>query len=311
MRGVIPILAVTVLLTSACGEDPFRQVVDIDLPDHDPAPAVVLELVAGDTVARHFVARSYGTQDDRLEEDLAYDIVLYRDGAEILRHSGSTDDFNNYDSTRANLTLGTPLDSVPARYRLEVNVAGLGSASAEEIMPQQPVARVVRFERDGALSSDGERVDALRLAISDPPGVANYYAVQLGYRGIGATSCSYIDGTVTCDSTYADFSLFAETPNPLVRDLGYTYRMGLSDASFDGQDYQLDVQFSSAEVGENASLFVEVFGLTEAAFRYLVSKEAFDEARGNPFAEPVTVSNNIDGGYGYFIVANRRRLPLE
>ncbi|MGB3801285.1 MAG: DUF4249 domain-containing protein [Lewinella sp.] len=311
MRGSLPLLAATLLVISACGDDPFQQVVDIELPYHEPAPAVSVELVAGDTVVRHFVARSYGTQDERPEEDLAYELVLYRNDAEILRHGGSTNDFNQYDSTRANITLKPALDSVPARYRVEVNVAGLGSASANEVMPRQPVARVVSFERDGALSSDGERVDAVRLAITDPPGEENFYAVQVGYRGIGATSCTYSGGTVTCDSTYADFPIFAETPNPLVRELGYVYRMGLSDSSFDGQEYTLDIQFSSSSAGDDIALFAEVFALTESAFRYLVSKEAFDQARGNPFAEPVTVTNNITGGYGYFIVANRRRLPLQ
>ncbi len=301
----------TLLVISACGDDPFRQVVDIELPNHDPAPAISVELVAGDSIVRHSVARSYGTQDERTEEELHYEMVLYRDDAEVLRHGGTTQDFTDPSTNPSNLVLPAPVDSMPARYRIEVNIPGLGSASSEEMMPTRPNARVVRFEREGALSPDGERVDALSLEISDPPGPGNYYAVAVGYRGLGATRCFNNQGVITCDSTYADFSLIAQTPNPLVRDLGYAYAMGLSDASFDGQDYQLEVQFSSAEASENASLFVEVFSLTEAAFRYLVSKEAFDRARGNPFAEPVTVTNNIDGGYGYFIVANRRRLMLE
>ncbi len=305
-------LTLYLLLILGCGDDPFQQVVDIDLPDHEPAPAVSVELVAGDTAVRHYIARSYGTQEERTEEEREYDLVLYRDGAEFFRHSGTTANFGNFDQEWVNLPLGGALDSTTARYRIEVNVAGIGAASAEETMPARAEARILSYEPDGALSADGERVDALRLEFTDPPGPGDYYAVRVGYEGVGAVSCRAVNGgPPTCDSTYADFTVIADSPNPLVRELGYVYQLGLSDASFDGQRYVLDVQFSPTTADENPRYFVEVFTLPEAAYRYLVSYEAYQRARGNPFAEPVTVTDNITDGYGYFIVANRQRLFLD
>jgi len=52
------------------------------------------------------------------------------------------------------------------------------------------------------------------------------------------------------------------------------------------------------------------FRLTEDAYRYGISQEAFINARDNPFAEPVNIHNNVTGGYGYFVVANRQSEDL-
>lgn len=172
------------------------------------------------------------------------------------------------------------------------------TATAEQVMPVRPDARLISYRPQSVLTDYGDRLDAVTFSIKDRPGKKNYYAAD----------------TVVCDTLLGLLSsAYTESPDLRVRVLFFPCYVGLSDDSFAGESTRLEIhtEFLGDHSLASGIRYLEVFSLTEDAFRYLTSQAAYSNARGNPFAEPVTVYSNIDNGHGYFIAANRIRIPIE
>jgi hypothetical protein len=87
------------------------------------------------------------------------------------------------------------------------------------------------------------------------------------------------------------------------------YGLVLSDQSFNGNTYRVRIQADN--YNQDTLPTLEVYRLTEDAYRYAVSRYAYENSVDNPFAEPVNVHNNVSEGYGYFVLSNGLKLVLE
>jgi hypothetical protein len=301
------------LFAASCGDDPFAQVVEVDLPEHTSRPAVSVEIVAGQRVIRHAVSRSYGILEDEPREDRATRLLVYRNGEELASFEGNVNDYdeNYYTDTLGRLMLDEAVPEDRATYRIDAFVAGIGDASAEQRMPAKPVARIARYDGRIVRDADGFTTGVATVEIDDPADEDNYYAVRVVTRDSTTECTRNPDQTVDCISFVSSNTRYTDSPNLLTRYMGYNYGIGITDESFSGQSLRLEVNFDVYEWEEEPVYQLEVISLTEDGYRYLVSFDAYDEARYNPFAEPVTVHNFIEGGYGYLIVSNKAVFPLE
>jgi len=69
-----------------------------------------------------------------------------------------------------------------------------------------------------------------------------------------------------------------------------------ADDFFDGQEVEIDLDIENYRRALNVNLvFAKV---SESFFRFRRSIELQEDVDGNPFAEPVQIYSNIDGGYG-------------
>ena len=303
------------LVCASCTDDSFSQIVEIPIPAHDPQPVLSLELTAGDTLVYPLVTRSYGVLDEEPTEDRTTTYRLLRNGEPVFAGTGNIANVRRAgeavtpDSIIGYEFLDTRLSGAAgAEYRFEAEVVGIGRAFAEQRMPTAPTVAVRSYEPDGAVDIDGFRLDELVLTLEDVPGEENFY----GFRVV-VTSFDFVcdqdpAGQVTCDSFPRRFDVFSSSPDPLLLETN-DYGLVLRDDSFSGQDKDVRLQFSSQ--GDNSPLSVEVFSLTEDGYRYVTSRYAAQEAADNPFAEPVTVHENIEGGLGIFMVSNLVRLEVR
>ncbi|MEM1358308.1 MAG: DUF4249 domain-containing protein [Bacteroidota bacterium] len=299
------LLFLPILFTiAACDEDSFSQVVNIPIPEHEPLPVLSLNLQTGDTLAKALLGVSRGILDEFDENDnRGAKLELYQD--DVLIGMGSY----GVSSGRfwQGMQLSEPITGNAATYRLVGQLEGFEPVEATQAMPTVPVFENVRYTRDGAIDSEGFRVDEVEFDLIDPPGEENFYAFRVS---VAEQACIFdpLTGESRCreDTTRLN-SLFLTSPDPLLSD-GLDFDFVLSDQSFDGTRYRVRLQ---ADNFTEFIPFLEVFHLSEDAYRYMRSFAAYQESRDNPFAEPVQVHNNVVGGYGAFIIANKALRRLE
>ena len=290
------------LTFSACTEDKFSQVVDIPIPEHTSLPVIALEILSGDTILYPLLSRSYGITEDEPTGTDPNTLRFFKNG-ELIGEVTSTIDALRFD--RPSLALAEPIDDSEAIYEVVGEVAGYGTATATQVMPAPPVFRVVSFEREGAIDEEGFRLDEAIIEIQDPAGIDNYYGFSIKNRFIQQFDCDTLTPP-NCDTIFGTNTTFVTSPDPLLT-YGGNYGLVVTDQSFAGSTYRIRVQFNSSR---DVPPVLEVYSLTEDTYRYAVSFEAYQDARDNPFSEPVSVHNNIDDGYGFFLISNRKSEEL-
>ena len=302
---ILPTLLLTAALLSNCDEDSFSQVAKIDLPDHESRPVLTLSLVAGDTsLPAGILSLSRGILDETSPDlGMGGNLRLLRNGQEIFNNNDAE---LRRDETYRNFyyALDEPIDSLPADYELVGDVEGFGSVSARQRMPAAPDFTLLDYDPEGGVDVDGFRVAEARIRLSDPPGEENYYYFQVISPEI--RSCD----TVRCDTVFSDRTFntqFISSPDPNLL-TAYPGSLALTDDSFDGEDYTVRLQFNDYSRG---SYRVDVWSLTEDGYRYLISRDAYENSRDNPFAEPVNVHQNVTDGFGLFQASNRRSVIVR
>ncbi|MEL6926110.1 MAG: DUF4249 domain-containing protein, partial [Bacteroidota bacterium] len=250
---------------------------------HESALAVSTFMDANSDSLEVYVSHSLGVLDQSEYEPIKDATVeLYRNG-DLLHVFTGADDQGTYKVKEIE-----PLGGDAATYRLEVAASKYESVSAEQVMPAAPIIDRLEYVEDGALTEDGEKADELRIFISDPAGIENYYAFNIRF--------DYANGSG--GSGYYSNDLFLE--------YGTTWDM-LRDATFDGQQYVLKyliLNYGGEALQPGDRVIVESLSITEDSYLHERSKNIYWEGTDNPFVEPVVVHENIDRGHGIFSVSN-------
>jgi len=304
MRYFLLLALPLVFLTTACDDESFSQTVDIPFPEHEPLPAMSMDMRSGDSSLFFRLALSRGILDERMETSRAASITLLKDEQPFFSSDVQMD---NSDGSNAQVRLDEPISDEPASYRLIGKVEGFPDVEATQTMPAKPDFTLVSYEPDGAINVEGLRVDKIELDLRDDAAIENYYGFRVMSEG---SVCSFNEntGSFNCrrESGFAR-ELFVDSPDPLFKE-SVGYGLVVTDQSFNGGTLRVRLQ---ADNYSDAIIALEVYNLTEDAYRYAVSKLAYDDAGDNPFAEPVNVHNNVAEGYGIFIVGNRVLEVLE
>lgn len=285
------LLLLSIFVLASCGEDKFSQVVEIDLPEHEPVLSVAAEFSNVDTQLQVVVGRTWPTID-RPENASVENatIKLYKNGSLFKVIENDTNFFDGFYDV--DLGADGPLAPDGAVYRLEVAAPGFDTVFAEQKMPSLVEITKGTYEPQGIVSPEGDKVDEITIEFDDPAGVGDYYGVG-GY---------YLYTEVFGEDTFTyNYSLYLETFDPLLES-GANNLLLVGDKSFDGKKVTLKTYcycgFDSNQ--ENYEIVLHLVHLTREKYLYLRSLSQFWDTDGNPFAEPVTVQGNIQGGVGLF-----------
>ena len=282
------------LLFQSCDEDSFSQVVKIDVPDHESKPAISFSVeVNKPEILSVLVSNSKGILDPMTDYKVPADaeVKLFRNGTLLtqLQYNEETAYYEDPDSVLIRDTEGDI-------YLLEAKLEGFDKVSATQTMPAKPIIIKATFEADGTIDSDGYRADEVVVDISDPtPAEVNYFAVRLFYT-------QYLIDVNGDTLDEIRQMLYLDSNDPLLA-YGGNYGLLFTDKSFPGGTFQLRT-YTYSYIPDDAEIEVEILSITADAFLYKRSLEQYYEAVNNPFAEPVTVPSNIEGGYGFFSLAN-------
>lgn len=271
------LLFFSLLLLAGC-QDFFDQVVEVDIPEHQPQLAISAQWDAGDTLWQVFVSRSAGILDST---DLysAYvedaQVILERNGQpwQTLGHAGN----GFYEAA---------LDSFPAvpndSYTLRVSAPGFEGTEAVQVMPRPAEILEASYTIDGGISPEGDTVNTLDIRFRDPGGAEDYYEFRVWYV-----------------NDYTSYPIYLQTEDLLVE--YFQGRPLLADGPFDGKEYTFRAwTYEEAHLDPNGRLIMQVISIARDRYLFLRSLEIYNQVQDNPFAEPILVHDNIGNGVGIF-----------
>ena len=281
-----------VLFLSSCDNLVNGVVRDIDLPPHESQLAASLFLDSRDSNISAIVSSSKGIYDTGQSKSV-YNAECILNVSATTYNWSTMDQYERYTELLPD-RFGAPTDSVV----FTVNHADFTSVSATQVFPSAPqVSLELNY---GATQLYGEISDELIITLEDIPGVNQHYIVSIDVHFRTALSGQ---------DTSEYYNLYWETEYPNSTPLwGQESALLLSE---DGLDR--NIKFSAA-TGINPIDFamlheyrVKVSALSEEMYLFYKSYTAYQNANGNPFAEPVVLYSNMSNNMGCFGVSTTKR----
>ncbi|MFT5167923.1 MAG: hypothetical protein ACI8P3_003161 [Saprospiraceae bacterium] len=283
MKNIIALLIVSLLLFSACKDDFFDQVINVDIPEHTPSLSITSNLSNVDTILWVYVSSSIGILENGDPESITdAKVDLYKNGTLFQNLPFQEEGFYT-------TQLPQPLGNEDAEYELRVASTGFEPVSASQKMPAQIDISAATFDADGTINEDGDRVDEVIVTFQDKKDEANYYKVDANITYIENNGESY-SYPITFNST---------DPSIIEGDDG----LYLSDAFLDGEKYELrlwNYEIYNDAYMNDAKIFIRLVNVSPEKYYWETSLRNAQNAEDNPFAEPAVIFSNIENGYGIF-----------
>lgn len=178
---------------------------------------------------------------------------------------------------------------------------------AKEITPQQiPISDVSVLIRDSFFY---ERVDhrdrvyyggnvegSFNILFTDPANTENYYALSVFYYD--SVYSEYEDSLVSWIEKRQ--IRISSDDSAIENDEDNSTSLLMRDLLFDGQDYQVKIDFNDWSARKGRDYYIELTSFNRAGYFYKKSIDDYYKAVSDPFAEPVQIFCNIENGYGIF-----------
>ncbi len=319
MKHIIYLFWLVLLGFSAC-----ETIVDVDIPKEDSRLEVNSFKGIDAPVSAEESQSKFVHSNEPLREVFDAEVVLLEDGQIVA----TLEEFPINSDIITTPSGPYATDFVPSagrEYTLRVSKSGFDPVEATTLIaPPTPIANLrydtipavfEEFDSTGNVTLvERPSLNQVWLGIDDPGGEENFYEVLVQrYR----TSFSFKeddDGNFIITDT---FRILAPVPlvsnDPIVDDNNDFFEgeeeaftsgaFMFSDEIFNGQlytfNFRLD-QFFGFVPEEESEYFITLRTLSEAQYRYILSVDLQRENQDNPFAEPVPVFNNVEGGYGIF-----------
>ena len=198
---------------------------------------------------------------------------------------------------------GITFPQLGENYRVEAEASGFTSVYSENNLPT-PIS-IISVDTNTTFVDDEEKLE-MSITFSDPVNINNYYLVSVAAGGWFTDD--YWNGTSwVIDSTFYEFSIPILVDDPTFENYGsnrWENNGIFTDFSFDGQNKTIDIAINSGEYEyklDDLEYFeVRIYNITEAAYLYNKSYNLYQNASGNPFAQPVQVYSNVSQGFGIF-----------
>jgi len=288
---------ISAFLLISCGEDFFDSVTEIEIPEHEPQLVLRAEFNATYLEFSNLVElrHTLGILDStEFEEINDAKIELYEDG--LLKSTFENHYASWYRGEIDNLEAGKT-------YTLKASSPTFGSVEASQEVPSKVQVIAATYEADGAVDRYGDRGDEVTIQFQDFAEEQNYYKIEI----LATYAFEGPDTSFVVDNFLVNY---LSPVDPLLDDLNQLY---LTDVSFDGEIYTTRVSLNLMEAGsieyagaknlaaEKITALLTSISKDEYLFEKTLS--AYQDNEGNPFAEPVVVHENIDGGSGIFTLS--------
>ena len=305
MKYFIPICLLAVATVSAC-----ETVVQVKLPTHE-ARLVAHSLFVPDSLWRVNVsttAPSTGFQEPGFVDDAVVEIWDGDRRVERLAPIG-----------QGTYTSASNRPEPEKTYTLRVSAPEMGQSEGTGAVP--PAARIAAFEQqiaDEDTGGDfGRRIMRILLTVDDPPGVRNYYGLQvLQDRRVINNATGEITSLPRNTFTFASNDPALGEPDVFNPDKTTYKETIFSDDLFDGRPHTIDFELEytldrrETDVKIERSFVVLFMTVSTDYFDYWKTSELQNTVGDNPFAEPVRVHSNMTGGLGIFAGYRAHAFPL-
>ena len=290
-------------LLISCGEDFFDSITEIELPEHEPQLAVrgTINATYLDYGSWIRVVHTLGILDtNKFEEIKDATVQLYEEN--VLKSTYEYAENTWYVGEVAEMKEGK-------NYTLKVDSPTYGSIEATQQLPKKVSVMAATYEANAAVDRYGERGDEITVQFQDPAGEKNYYIISVtGTYRFESPDTSFV---------WDNYGLYASPVDPLLEHLNQLY---LTDSSFDGDTYTSRVRIEpmekivyreEIESQPIESITVRLTSITKDYYLSQKTISAFRDNDDNPFAEPVVLHENVEGGTGFFRLSITDEFPID
>ncbi|MEM9832571.1 MAG: DUF4249 domain-containing protein [Bacteroidota bacterium] len=321
MKYTVPLFWLILFGFSSC-----ETVVDVDVPREAPRLVVNSFIGVDAPVAATISQSKFVLSNERLREVSGAEVTLLEDD-QIVATLEETIPDSDIITTPPGFYTTEFVPSAGREYTIRVSKSGFESVEATAFIPPPiPIANL-RYDTITAIyeefdDSTGNFTTVQRpslnqvwLGIDDPGDEENFYEVLVQRYSTSYNFEQDDDGNfiitdtfrilvpvplVSDDPVVDDNDDFFEGDNEVITSGVFLF----SDEIFNGRLYTFNFRAGQTfgfGQEEESEYFITLRTLSEAQYRYLLSVGLQEETEGNPFAEPVPVFNNIQGGYGIFV----------
>ena len=281
-----------------------KQVSNYDRPDFDPQPTLNAVLQEDQPVWAQ-VTFAQGLDSVRPSACTDAEVLFYVDGqfAERLQHVGD------------GLYVGETTAESLHEYACKVVVPGFDTVFAQTEMPEKPVVTGVEIMENATVDDEGRPCPAFLVTFRTDPNRNLYYSsnIYASFKNnyYDAQYHSYLghsteSGTMSASINTDDPVLLNEGSdrllfsNAIITDTTYTMKVNawFSNHGWGGQH-------TGGVIERSGEVVVRLHGLSESAYHYMKSQDAFDEpdAYTNLFlgvVTPLNLYSNVENGRGVF-----------
>jgi hypothetical protein len=290
MKNILLIVIILFLLSSCERET------HINIPPQ--APKLVTESKQAQNalpVAR--VSRTRGVTDP-LPQGGQTDPYIVKNATVLLYENDILKDTLKYNNSTERYKAAIARIQPGKTYKLVLSAPNFLAAEAISFTPVfVPINNLV-FNRNARFDPDGNQQDEVRISFIDNGSTEDYYLLHIfdangDYLYCVNTNDKDVEKLVYDDPFYADDCLISN-------------RLLLSDLNFNGTTKTLIFYTESGSLdpqstpGGTRRATVELLHINKDYYKYIKSLNNYENANGNPFAEPVNLYSNASNGYGLF-----------
>lgn len=301
-----------ILFLISCGEDFFNPIIDIELPEITPKLVVYSHLEEGSDSLFVLVSSTRAVLDQRPFPLVYSDTFWLRpDSMRFFVHQISGGDtvkgahielyknnalFTTFKQQGHFIGVYLSVLNAPLQYEkgvsytLKVSAPGFEPVESTARLPQPVSIDTIRYRLNVKVADPTDptslnEVNEYSLSFTDPEMQNDYYT----------NSAYYFDssGGSPSQRTYIYSFDFKSEYNHL------------SDASFDGKKTTWNVHEYS-NPGFPPFMKFYLHHISESLYLYTLSVRRYENAKDDPFAEPVILYTNIKNGYGVFSMGSSR-----
>ena len=332
MKNILKNTAIAMLcgmsLTSCEGF--FNQIVTLDIP---PQKSVIVVNCLLDTEIPFNIGISnsipaLGTTNPTKSLKNAQ-ITLKADGVEItdifLDSTLNTNPVGSQEYDYFYRTLNTK-PSAGKTYTINVSVPGFEPVNATYTMPAPVVITNVVVERNARTVNN---IDYTRISfvIQDVAAQKNYYALKVDTKAIDTVTNQEL-GRYFYDYFTRDLSVrenYQTDPiggtDETVLGIRYYNAALFTDSKFDGKNKTIEFFMETESFDRNNTgsgipteqkvVELVVDGYSIESYRYILQIEKQAQVSGSPFADPVQITTNINGGLGIFAGKSKYKIRIN
>ena len=291
-KNIIILFLLAALALSGCR----KEIKNYDHPDFDPQPSLNAVLQEDQPV---WAQVTFAQCLDSVHHAPCTnaEVLLYVDGhfTEKLQHDGK----GRY--------VGETTAEALHKYACKVVIPGYDTLFAQTEMPEKPVVTLVEIMENATVDEEGNPCPAFLVTFKTDPNKKEYYQMNMDalFRNDYASGYSFSKGTITSSINTDDPVLLNEGSdrllfsNEIITETDYTLKV---NSTFGNHGWGGDHSGTAVRSGY---VVVRMHGLSESAYHYMKSQNAFEEpdAYSNLFLgviSPINLYSNVENGRGVF-----------
>ncbi len=183
---------------------------------------------------------------------------------------------------------------INTEYEIRASTAEYGMINGKSKIPMPAPISHVDVKNREASATEGEST-VINVTFQDNAAEVNYYEIMVQ---IESEWYNGYDGTIHKSRRPVNIESndHISNNNETFWDGGVIFK----DILFNGKEFEISVNTQYTTIQDSETVIVSLQTLSEDSYKYKTTVQLQNETSGDPFAQPVNVTGNIENGFGIF-----------